>query len=182
MPAQHAPSDHCEQTWVKVVTAFREVCILRKQERTDQAKALLEKELPGLIALWSQASPDEVATKRRNLEAMFKTEEKRIEEAWMLQRLVATRLTEELVPNLRSEISQEIKQAVGEHLARLPKPEAPARSPRAFLPPQPASGHRPVPLRGAPPRLARVPLEDIPGMIDAALAADRSAPLRAAAK
>jgi hypothetical protein len=170
-----------ERTWSKIVTTFREVCILRKQGRLDEAKRILESDLPKMISLWSQSSPEEIVSKRRELENMFRTEEKKIDDAWLVQKLVATRLTEDLVPSLCSQIAAGLKEVVTQQLKQAQRPALPVRRLRTPLDAGVAGKESPISMRAANAKGSRVPLDDIPGMIDAVLAAQRDELSRRAA-
>lgn len=135
-----------ETAWDKVVTLFREACLLRRKRQAQQADLLLSRDLPGSIAEWSRLDSSDPSSKRSRLDTMFQTEQRRLEDVWQIRDLVAQHLTETVVPQLVQSISVEIKSA----LSPLFSAPAPVWSPR--LPP------------------VRPHFDDIPGIIDQVLA------------
>ncbi len=107
---------------------------------------LLNHDLPGSIAEWSRLDSSDAASKRTRLDAMFQSEQRRLEDVWQIKDLLAQHLTDTLVPQLMQSISSEIKTAMSHTLSA----EVPAWAPR--LP------------------AARPHFDDIPGIIDQVLA------------
>ena len=98
--------------WISLVDQFREACVLRRNGRHDESEHLLQTELPNKIAAWSK-QPMPVGTDRRNaLETMFQEEQRRVEEAFFVQKLVATQIEEQLLPKLCFMIAEEIRDVV----------------------------------------------------------------------
>jgi hypothetical protein len=101
-----------EQIWEDIVHNFRQVCVLRREGRVVESNRILEKELPRKISLWSQVTPDPESAKRAALQGMFREQEKKVEEAWAIQSLLAQKITEELIPPLCFHITEEVKEAI----------------------------------------------------------------------
>ena len=135
-----------EPAWDKVVSLFREACLLRRKRQAQEADLLLNHELPGSIAEWSRLDSSDSVSKRSRLDAMFQSEQRRLEDVWQIKDLLAEHLTETVVPRLMQSISAEIKTA----LSPLLSAEVPTWTPR--LP------------------AARPHFDDIPGIIDQVLA------------
>jgi hypothetical protein len=138
--------------WEKVVSDFRRLCILRRQRRREESEALLRQDLPRSIAEWSRQQPGDATAKKAQLDSMFQAEQRRIEDAWLMQDVLSTRLTEDFLPALCSRVSEEVRKAMAvadlmgaETRAELRASQAPA--------PEPA----PEP---------RVSFDDIPSILD----------------
>lgn len=101
-----------DPVWSSLVEQFREACVLRRNGRLEESEHLLQTEIPSKIAAWSkQALP--VGIDRRNaLETMFHEEQRRVEEAFFVQKLVATQIEEQLLPKLCFMIAEEIRDVV----------------------------------------------------------------------
>ncbi|MBM3849562.1 MAG: hypothetical protein FJ396_05125 [Verrucomicrobia bacterium] len=98
--------------WISLVEQFREACVLRRNGRLEESEQLLQTEIPNKIAAWSkQAVP--VGIDRRNaLETMFQDEQRRVEEAFFVQKLVTTQIEEQLLPKLCFMIAEELRDVV----------------------------------------------------------------------
>ncbi|HTH49656.1 MAG TPA: hypothetical protein VMB21_19235 [Candidatus Limnocylindria bacterium] len=117
-------STHLQDSyWEKVVSDFRRLCILRRQRRREESETLLRTDLPRSIAEWSRQQPGDAAAKKAQLDSMFHTEQRRIEDAWLMQDVLSTRLTEDFLPAICSRVSEEVRKAmaVGELLAGEPR-------------------------------------------------------------
>ena len=78
--------------WSSLVEQFREACVLRRNGRHEESEQLLQTELPNKIAAWSK-QPLAVGVDRRTvLENMFHEEQRRVEEAFFVQKLVAAQI------------------------------------------------------------------------------------------
>ena len=98
--------------WISLVEQFREACVLRRNGRHEESEQLLQTELPNKIAAWSK-QPLAVGVDRRTvLETMFHDEQRRIEEAFFVQKLVATQIEEQLLPKLCFMIAEELRDVV----------------------------------------------------------------------
>ena len=98
--------------WISLVDQFREACVLRRNGRHDESEHLLQTELPNKIAAWSK-QPMPAGTDRRSaLETMFQEEQRRVEEAFFVQKLVATQIEEQILPKLCFMIAEEIRDVV----------------------------------------------------------------------
>jgi len=98
--------------WISLVEQFREACVLRRNGHLEESEQLLQTEIPNKIAAWSkQALP--VGIDRRNaLETMFQDEQRRVEEAFFVQKLVTTQIEEQLLPKLCFMIAEELRDVV----------------------------------------------------------------------
>ena len=81
-----------EQCWQKVVSTFREACLLRIEGYEDEATETLRKRLPGLITTWNQNTRQDTESCRRKLRRLFEVEQKRVRDAELLQRLITKKL------------------------------------------------------------------------------------------
>jgi hypothetical protein len=147
-----------EQRWEKLVGEFRQFCLYRRQKKLIESDMILNSDLPRSIAEWSRSFEGEPSVKKARLDAMFQTEQRRIDDAWLVQDLMAARFNEQMLPNLCMQVAQEVRSVMVEEMAthdrRVP---IPARSEV-----RPAAGR------------ARVAIDDIPGVIDLVLAEDRN--------
>lgn len=69
---------------------------------------MLAEELPATIAAWSGSSPMHVAEKKHDLEQMFKSEQKRVADAWLVNECVTKHWTETLLPNLAGQMARDL--------------------------------------------------------------------------
>jgi len=156
--------EHPTRLWEQITTGFRQACHHRRHGRQAEATNLLEGALPRTIADWSQASPTEPARKKALLLEMFAREQQRVEEAIALQELVTRHCAEELIPSLRAELAAEVRKLVLEQMG------PPGGDPGTWL-------GRDRDFHPAPPkkpRPARIPFDDLPAVIDAVLADQRT--------
>jgi hypothetical protein len=144
-----------DQLWSKIVDDFREACILRKNGRHEESNELLQHVLPGEIAEWAKAPMPPGINRRSKLETMFREEQRRVDDAFFVQRLVTSQLEEHLLPKLCFMVAEEVREAVRNDARTAPAPMAP-------FPPQ----SRP---KTQSPSRPRVRFDDIPGMIDSIL-------------
>jgi hypothetical protein len=146
-----------EKRWEKLVSEFRRICLLRRQKRWDEAEMLLKQNLPRSIASWSESFEADLDVKRERLDNMFQTEQRRIEDAFLVQELVATRLNEQFIPLICTQVAQEVRSLMAEEPALQDRRHnRPARTVSNARAPKP-----------------RVAFDDIPGVIDLVLAEDR---------
>jgi hypothetical protein len=89
-----------DQLWSKIVDDFREACVLRKNGRHEESNELLQHVLPGEIAAWSRMPMPEGINRRSRLETMFRDEQRRVDDAFFVQRLVTSQIEEHLLPKL----------------------------------------------------------------------------------
>lgn len=98
--------------WISLVEQFREACVLRRNGRQSESEHLLQAELPHKIAAWSKQPLPAGLDRRSILETMFQEEQRRVEEAFFVQKLVATQIEEQLLPKLCFMIAEEIRDVV----------------------------------------------------------------------
>lgn len=151
-----------DQLWSRIVEDFREACILRKNGRHEESNELLQQILPREIAEWAKM-PQPVGTNRRTkLESMFRDEQRRVDDAFFVQRIVTSQLEEHLLPKLCFMVAEEVREAVRNDVrafGSLPgAAKETANREEMAVRPKTASPSRP-----------RVRFDDIPGMIDSIL-------------
>lgn len=146
-----------EQRWEKLVGQFRQLCLYRRQKKLSESETILNSELPRSIAEWSRSSDGDPAAKKARLDAMFQTEQRRIDDAWLVQELMASRFNDQLLPALCLQVAAEVRSVVAEVIA--------THNPRVNLP-------APDGISARAGR-SRVAFDDIPGVIDLVLAEDR---------
>ena len=137
---------------------FRQVCLLRRQKRWRESDAILKVELPRSIAGWSASYPAELDIKSARLDSMFELEQRRIDDAWLVQQLIVAQLNEQIIPAVCLEVSQEVRSILGQKVS-------PREEKRSFAI-QPSEN--PAAIGG------RVRFDDIPGVIDLILAEKQS--------
>ena len=108
-----------ETDWEKVVSGFRRVCMLRYQGRFQDSETILEVELPKKIADWSQKSRKHQVEKKAELENMFKSEQKKVKDAWAINECLLTQFNEEVIPTICQQVAQEVKSAVSAQFKQL---------------------------------------------------------------
>jgi hypothetical protein len=151
-------TDTVDELWDEVVGTFRRACVLRHQGQVTEARTLLENSMPRSIARWSQVCAEKMTAKRELLNRMFADEQKRVEDASVLCDLLSNGLAESLIPSLRSALSCDMTTALSED-----GPGALHRRSAGALSGRSAGRGRP----------RRVPVDDVAGMIDALLVAER---------
>jgi hypothetical protein len=132
------------------------MCFLRRQGKAAVSEHILKQKLPRTIAAWSEACSRDPGTKKKQLDGMFQTEQRRVEDAYTLHELAALHWQEELIPSLARSLGQEMREAMREQFALRNAQEA-ASAP-AFAP----SRYRP-----------RVAFDDIPAVIDLIVAEEQ---------
>lgn len=135
--------------WNQIVAEYRQACWLRREGRESDAARVINEKLPVIIAAWSQADTRSAADKKIALEAMFETEQTSVDSWLFAHQTLATRLTDALIPVLRQQVGQEVRQV----LADQPQP-------------RPNRSAQPAGERGT----RRIRFDDIPAVIDALLA------------
>ena len=151
--------DLAETLWQKVVSDYRQACVLYRQARREESQRVLERSLPERILEWSECDPADGATRTRRLETMFQLERQRVEDAWLAQEFVQQRWQAELLPTLSAHISEEVRKAV----RTLP---APRPGPAPAVPASPTGSRIAASPAPRPPRPARAAASDIPAIID----------------
>ncbi len=155
-----------DQLWDQITEDFREACLLRREGKREEADQILNEGLPPAIAQWSKANPTKSDQKRNELVSMFAEEQRRVDTALVVQRVISTKLTEQLVPSLCATVATEVKGVLQEQLAKLNSAMAEAALAGA--------------LRQRTEKPRRVRFDDIPGVIDAVLAEQQEAKLASA--
>jgi hypothetical protein len=145
-----------DRLWEQITVDFREACLLRREGKSDEANYILEQDLPQAIAEWSKAFPEKAEAKRSRLLAMFAEEQKRVESAVAVERIVSQKLSTNLVPALCAGVAREVRGVVSDEIAALRSAMAEAALVGAL--PRPGGGQRP-----------RVKFDDVPGVIDTVL-------------
>lgn len=137
---------------------FRQLCLFRRQKKRIESETILKSDLPRSIASWSESVEADPGVKRSRLDAMFQTEKRRIEDAWLVQELMATRLNEQFIPAICTQVAREVRSVVAQEMTAQDRGlNTPART---------ASNV------GA--SRARATFDDIPGVIDLVLAEDQA--------
>lgn len=112
-----------------------------------------------MISNWSESIDANSDLKRSRLEAMFQVEKKRVDDAWVVQELLAAQWNRQWVPEICTQVVQEIRSVLSEETAvqdlRLKKPARHGGNVGAGK--------------------ARVAFDDIPGIIDLVLAEEKVA-------
>jgi hypothetical protein len=137
-----------DQWWDKVVGDFRQVCLLRRQKRWREADTILKVELPRSIARWCASYPGDRDAKSARLDSMFELEQRRIDDAWLVQQLIVGQLSEEIIPAVCLQVRQEVRSVLGQEIAprEAKRSSEPSDNPAAIG--------------------KRVRFDDIPGVLD----------------
>jgi hypothetical protein len=91
--------------------------LLRREGRIRESDKILNEDLPPQIAQWSQGSRLDSATKRAALENLFREEQKRIDDAWVVHRMLFRKFEVEIVPGLCAKVAAEVKEVLSDRLA-----------------------------------------------------------------
>jgi len=142
--------------WEEVVSLFRRMCFLRRQGKGAASDHILKQKLPRTIAAWSESCGRDPEVKKAQLDGMFQSEQRRVEDAYTLHELAALRWQEEVIPTLTRALSQEMQRTMREQFA-LQTAQHAAREP-GWAP----SGYRP-----------RIAFDDIPAVIDLIVAEEQ---------
>ena len=145
-----------DKHWNQIVSGFRQACILMREGKTHESNRIIHAELPNSIATWSRMNPKDAASKKADLVNMFREEQKRVEDTWVIRGMVWNKLNEELVPTICTRVLQEVNEQAREHLplSRTNNQNPSARSTSLQLS---TSLDRPQ----------RIKFDNIPGIIDA---------------
>lgn len=100
------------KVWNQLAETFRQACLYRRQKRRQEATEILEKRLPPLIAQWSRIAPIDEREKRRQLEDFFATEQRRIEDAWLIQNMLLGQMRDVLIPSLCLQVTEEVRDLI----------------------------------------------------------------------
>jgi hypothetical protein len=142
--------------WAKIVEDFRQACLLRREGRRDEANQILNVDLPRTIATWSRLPATAPGEDRRSrLTRMFEAEQRRIDDAMIIQRVVSARIEEQILPRLAAEVREAVRD---ENRAARVVTET--------------GMYRPATARAAAvqrPAQTRIRFDDIPSMIDSVL-------------
>lgn len=139
-----------DQLWSKIVEDFREACVLRRSGRYEESNELLNHILPREIAAWAKSPLPFGMDRRARLETMFKEEQRRVEDAFFVQRLVTSQIEDKLLPKICFMVAEEVREAVRSDARPAPAPDA--------------SRHFRESTQS--PSKARVRFDDIPSVID----------------
>lgn len=133
-----------EQRWDKVVADFRHLCLLRRHKKWIESDIVLNSDLPRSIADWAEVFQAEPSAKKSRLDAMFQSEQRRIDDAWFAADLVTTRLKDEIIPSICAQVTEQVRATLAEEVRTAVLAEVRAQPPqniespeRAELPPPP---------------------------------------------
>lgn len=158
-----------EDLWEEIKGQFRIACILRKEDKIDEAVEVINSVLPPLLSQWTQANTKSSVQKRKLVEQMFHKEMERVEDAWITYELVSKRLESQLTKALSDEI-KEVKKHIFKILSEIDivRNQAPVSSKPRYLRAI-SRGASFFKGRRAKRRAERLSFDDIPGIIDALL-------------
>jgi hypothetical protein len=139
--------------WNQIVVDYRQACLLRREGMAEEAGRLINEKLPKSIATWSREDRRSPQEKKNALRSMFSTEQSSIESWLLVHRTFASKLTDTLIPALRRQVGEEVRQALSGQAQTFSETGA---SDDSIL----GHGQRSEPIR----------FDDIPGVIDALLA------------
>lgn len=148
-----ASVDTTGRLWQEVVLAFRRACLLRYEGQSAESSRILELELPKAIAAWSDQAPGTPLEKRAALGEMFKDEQRRIDDAALVHRMVSKSLNTEILPSVFAIVAQQVREVVREQISDYPR----AARAAAFAEPRTAL------------RSPRIRFDDIGSIIDSVL-------------
>ena len=115
-----ASVDTTGKLWQQVVLDFRRACLLRYEGKHGESCKVLDQELSKSISVWSERSTGDSSAKREALNEMFRAEQRRIDDAVLVHKMVSKSLSHELLPSMFNVVTQEIREAVREELGQKP--------------------------------------------------------------
>lgn len=98
--------------WNDIVADYRQICILRRTGRDEEATRLVNEKLQPSIALWAREDTRNPAQKRATLENLFATEHKFLDSMLASQHELASRLADRLVPAVCQQMKVELHEMV----------------------------------------------------------------------
>jgi hypothetical protein len=126
-----------EQRWDKVVADFRQLCLLRRHKKWIESDIVLNSDLPRSIADWSEVFEGEPASKKTRLDAMFQSEQRRIDDAFFAADLVTTRLKDEIIPSICAQVTEQVRATLAEEIRSVVIAELRAQAPQLPEAPEP---------------------------------------------
>src|SRR4249920_662293 len=105
-----------DKHWNQIVSGFRQACILMREGKIHESNRIIHAELPKRISTWSRISSKDAASKKADLVNMFRDEQKRVEDTWVIRGMVWNKLNEELLPTICTRVLREVNEQVREHL------------------------------------------------------------------
>ena len=145
-----------DKHWNHIVSGFRQACILLREGKIHESNRIIHAELPKSISTWSRISPKDTASKKADLVNMFREEQKRVEDTWVIRGMVWNKLNEELLPTICTRVLREVNEQARENLSFSATNNA-NPSPRSTS----------LQLNPADDRPQRIKFDNIPGIIDA---------------
>ena len=125
----HPPEQ--QRLWKKIGDAFRKACLMKRQGLAGEAGVILDQELPKLIAQWSRTASLPESAKRKELEELFAVEQRRVDDAWMIQNILFAQLRDVLIPSLCLQVTEEVRDLMENHLDRKTDLEEAVQEPAA---------------------------------------------------
>ena len=90
---QRLMKNNTKQAWERVVSDFRNVCLLKREGQVEESNRILNEVLPASIAAWSRYDGREGVAKRGHLQAMFEAEQQRVDQAYEVEQRLLSRLS-----------------------------------------------------------------------------------------
>src|SRR6185295_14708482 len=106
-----------DKHWNQVVSGFRQACILMREGKTHESNLIIHAELPKSISTWSRICPKDAASKKADLVNMFREEQKRVEDTWVIRGMIWNKLNEELLPTICTRVLREVNEQARENLS-----------------------------------------------------------------
>ena len=117
-PNMHDQTPHSSSSqtlWTQLVADYRQACLLTREGRAEEARGIVNEKLPQKIALWSREDTRSAAEKRSALEVMFSSEQISMDSWFFSHQALTNRLAQTLIPAIRQQISQEMREAFAHH-------------------------------------------------------------------
>ena len=96
--------------WKKITDEFRLACLHRRDGKTTETADILDKQLPADIAAWGRVSGLAEPERRRQLNEMFETEQRRVEDMWLSQQIILRQMRDILIPSLCLQVAEEVRE------------------------------------------------------------------------
>lgn len=105
-------NSEARRLWKKITGEFRLACLQRRDGKAAEAADILEKQLPIDIAAWGRVSGLAEPERRRQLNEMFESEQRRVEDMWLSQQIILRQMRDILIPSLCLQVAEEVREVM----------------------------------------------------------------------
>lgn len=105
-------SDDRNRLWRRIGDDFRQACLLRREGKSEDATAILEKRLPETITAWARVCGLRETDRRERLNQLFEQEQKRVDDIWLSQQIILRQMRDILIPSLCLQVAEEVREVM----------------------------------------------------------------------